>query len=376
MVSPSSITTTTHKHRSMFAVTSVKTRIRTHMIIAMFLLLSSSTLMDISGGYASPIPTSPDLDLAPSSVTTGTITDPRSIPIPIPGPNATTLTTNRDINQCISAPNSPDVVAVSVARNMGIVVGGAGGAGGDDDDDEMTAHSNFERSGHPLRNFHLLRRLFGPPKLEPLPMKSELELLTDETTHVLLGFSYATQVHGNQYIRQEFPLRELFLPDSTLNDKPGGDMILLPKSGMEIKDSKMLYWSCFVVANRRAWVNTKPKMIYVTQDPTTTPGSTPHPTTLTSSFSTQKNIVYTQEQAQGNNEKKRTVMRIPQAFWKTQKENLGITPMCVDSRGDGPGTTTVLVHEDLFAGNMVLSQGAQWQKWKKSIENWPEGLKV
>lgn len=41
-----------------------------------------------------------------------------------------------------------------------------------------------------------------------------------------------------------------------------------------------------------------------------------------------------------------------------------------------PEPRLFLVHEDLVWGNMVLSQGAQWHKWKKSIENWPEGLKV
>ncbi|KAJ3806382.1 hypothetical protein F5876DRAFT_80754 [Lentinula aff. lateritia] len=204
-----------------------------------------------------------------------------------------------------------------------------------------------------------------PPTPRSLNLRSTMGKLTDEKIYVLLGFSYTGQLAGTQHDKSLFPLDQLQLPGLTPtptqtqtqtqpgqregdneheneNENENEDLVLLQKPS--IQDPKGLYWKCFIVASLGPWSAALPQLKSQLR------------------FSTAQTRVSSTAQTPPNSVSSLPVLRIPRSIWASRAGELGISSMCVNPRGKA--LATLMVHKDLFAGNKMLSKGAEW-RWLK-----------
>ncbi|KAJ3886753.1 hypothetical protein GG344DRAFT_81390 [Lentinula edodes] len=229
----------------------------------------------------------------------------------------------------------------------------------DDDDDNPTLPSppppNLPNSPHPgtcvsrshfshltrprqYYSYHIvlghIERLYQPPPMAPPPPP-----IHNGKTHRREEIC-SVGLAGTQHDKSLFPLDQLHIPGLPPSQPPQpgeeeGDLMLLQEPS--ILDPKGLYWKCFIVASLHPWTLALPQL-----KPLLT-HSTPHfPATIHgANLSLQ-------------------VMRIPKSVWETRGKELGIKGMCVNPRGKE--VATLMVHKDMFAGNKMLSKGAQWEE--------------
>ncbi|KAJ4467130.1 hypothetical protein C8J55DRAFT_526198 [Lentinula edodes] len=298
------------------------------MMIALshFLLLIASPGL-ITLGRASPVPTSSASSTSSTSSTTLTSSTTSTSPLVNPTPSTTIPT---------SSFGSPGAYALNTTATTYDY---------DYDSSETPAPPLSPSPPLPRRSMINLPRWLSVPSIPSIPsmpsrpdvLRSTMGKLTNEKKYVLLGFSYTGQLAGTQHDKSLFPLAQLHLPGLPPS-QPGegeGDLMLLQEPS--IQDPKGIYWKCFVVASLHPWTLALPQL-------------KPHLTYSTPQFPATIHGVNLPLE----------VMRIPKSVWETRGKELGISSMCVNPRGKE--VATLMVHKDMFAGNKMLSKGAQWEK--------------